>query len=370
MSKTLNVGFLGTGSMGLSHVLVVRDEFPQVSIAAVCDTFEPNLTKASEAAPKAKAFAHPEGLLESTDLDAVFISTPGYTHADYVERCLKTGKHVFAEKPVMTTRDGCRRILSAADAHRDRVVLVNHELRYGRYFAKVKELIDAGEIGQPHMVWCKEFRGPFLKKVGDWIQDSRYSGGCLVDKNCHHFDLMNWWIGSRPKRVCGFGGNNVVKVVNNEYEVIDHASVSFEYENGVRGGLLLCMFSPKLPEDLEMGVIGAEGMIQTRMSKDEILQYKRGNTSSDPVVHHLPAKKIGWGAHHGFLEVHDAFFRAIADGKRPMTDVRDCIDGTLLAIAAEEAIARGSVVDVQNSVSVMISPRVKHASTDKPTVHA
>ncbi len=343
----MKLGFLGTGSMGLSHVQLVRDEFPEsrIQIAAVCDPHAPNLAKAIEAAPKAKAFEDPRGLIES-ELDAIIISTPGFTHADLTEQCLAAGKHVFAEKPVMTTREGVRRMLDAAKKHPGKVVVINHELRYSKLFAKVKELISAGEVGEVQLVWCKEFRGPFLKKVGDWIQDSRYSGGCLVDKNCHHFDLMNWWANSLPKRVCGFGGNDVVRIVNNEHEVIDHASLSFEYENRVRGGLLLSMFAPKTGEDLEMGVIGDRGMIQTKMSRDEIWQWKRDAETADPIVHQVSSRKAGWGAHHGMIEAHEAFFRAVEKGERALTDVRDCADGTLLAIAAEEAIKNGQVVDV------------------------
>ena len=55
--------------------------------------------------------------------------------------------------------------------------------------------------------------GAFSKKVGNWIQDDRKSGGCLVDKNCHHFDLMNWWVGARPKRVAALGGCAVNRVI-------------------------------------------------------------------------------------------------------------------------------------------------------------
>jgi predicted dehydrogenase len=343
----LRIGFLGTGSMGLSHVQLVRDEFSfdRVQIAAVCDTHAPNLAKAIEAAPNAKAFEDPQRLI-AADLDAIIISTPGFTHADFTEAALAAGKHIFAEKPVMTTRDGCRRMLDAARKHPDKVVVINHELRYSKYFQKIKDLIDAGAVGEVQLVWCKELRGPFLKKVGDWIQDARFSGGCLVDKNCHHFDLLNWWVGSRPAKVCGFGGNDVVRVVNNEHEVIDHASVSFQYANGVRGGLLLSMFAPKTGEDLEMGVMGDKGMLQTRMSRDEILQWTRGNESPEATVHHVPGRKLGWGAHHGFVEAHEAFFRAVERGERALADVRNCVDGTLLAIAAEEAIKSGTVVEV------------------------
>jgi predicted dehydrogenase len=77
----------------------------------------------------------------------------------------------------MTTRDGCRRMLDAAKEHRAEVVVINHELRYSKFFQKIKDLIAGGEVGEVQLVWCKEFRGPFLKKVGDWIQDARYSGG-------------------------------------------------------------------------------------------------------------------------------------------------------------------------------------------------
>jgi hypothetical protein len=82
------------------------------------------------------------------------------------------------------------------------------------------------------------------------------------------------------------------------------------------------------------------------MSRDEIWQWNRSSDQAEPIVHHIPGRKVGWGAHHGFVETHDAFFRAMVEGGRALTDVRDCVDGTMLAIAAEEAIANGQVVEV------------------------
>ena len=77
---SLKVGFLGTGMMGLSHIELIRDEFPQVELAAVCDPHLPYLEKAVAAAPKARVC---KDLAEvcATDVDAVVISTPGHTHA-------------------------------------------------------------------------------------------------------------------------------------------------------------------------------------------------------------------------------------------------------------------------------------------------
>jgi predicted dehydrogenase len=341
----MKIACLGTGTFGLNHLRVVREDFPDIEIVALYDPHEPNRDAASQFAPSARVCTSQAELIAS-DAEGVIISTPGFMHHDHAAACLMGGKHVLLEKPVMTTREGCRQVVEAAENHPDRVLLINHELRYADYFRNIKALIDSDAVGEPQLVWCKSFRPPFLKKVGNWIQDSRQSGGVMVDMNSHHFDLMNWWIGSRPKRVAGFGGNDVVRVVNNEHEVLDHASVSFEYENGVRGGLMLCMFAPPTGEDLEMGVIGSGGMLQTKMSRWEIHQWNRGAEKTDPIVHHVPPARDTRGTPIGFVEVHDEFVKCVREGRRPLTDVRACVDGSLLAIAAEEAIKTGTVVEV------------------------
>jgi predicted dehydrogenase len=309
----MKIACLGTGTFGLNHLRVVREDFPNIDVVALYDPHEPNRDAASKLAPGAKLCRSEADLLAS-DAEGVFISTPGFMHLDHASACLKAGKHVLLEKPVMTSRAGCDQVLALAEQHPDRVVLINHELRYADFFKKIKALIDSGAVGEPQLVWCKSFRPPFLKKVGDWIQDSRQSGGVMVDMNSHHFDLMNWWIGSRPKRVSGFGGNDVVRVVNKE-----------------------------------MGVIGSGGMLQTKMSRWEIHQWVRGAEKSDPIVHHVPPARDTRGTRGtpiGFVEAHDEFLNCVRDGRRPLTDVRACVDGSLLAIAAEEAIRSGKVVEV------------------------
>ncbi|MBI4664669.1 MAG: Gfo/Idh/MocA family oxidoreductase [Verrucomicrobia bacterium] len=344
----LRVGFLGVGAMGNSHLKTITEHHSDVAeAAAICARSESNIQRALGMAPQARVFQEEERLIQS-DLDAVFVSTPNVTHVPLALAILQAGKHLFLEKPVGITKAECSRLVEAA-SETDRVVLIGHELRYSPYFRRIKELVEAGEIGQPRLVWCREFRGPFQKKSRDWIQDDRQSGGALVDKNCHHFDLMNWWVGARPKRVCAFGGNAVERVIEGEHQVLDHATVSFEYENGVRGTLQFCMFAPDLRgEDLEMGVIGEKGILQTRLSTLEILIWKRGRTSNDPIVQSVEAKRgEGWGGHLGFAEIHEAFLKAILRREPPLTTVRECVDGTLLAIAAEESIKRGRVIEVE-----------------------
>jgi predicted dehydrogenase len=263
------------------------------------------------------------------------------------EEILNAGKHLFLEKPCGITREECARVLELENESK-RIVMLGHELRYSPFFQTIKNLVVRGDIGKPQMVWTREFRGPFQKKSGDWIQDERLSGGCLVEKNCHHFDLMNWWVGARPSRVSAFGGCAVNRVIQTERQVHDHATVSYEYVNGVRGTLQVCMFALDFPsEDLEMGVIGDGGMLVTRISRIEILQWKRGTQQKEPIVHRVNARHgEGWGNHLGFDEIHEEFVNCVLEKRQPLTSVKNCVDGTLLAIAAERAIKNGQVVNI------------------------
>ena len=128
--------------------------------------------------------------------------------------------------------------------------------------------------------------------------------------------------------------------------MIDHAAVSFEYDNGAAGSLSLCMFAPPGGDQLELGVAGDIGILQTRPSSGDIVIWKRGSEKKEPIVHHVESTSSGRGTQFGWVEAHDGFFAAIETGKRALTDVRECVDGTRLAIAAEEAILKGTVVDV------------------------
>lgn len=333
--------------MGLSHVKsFARLCGEKVEISAVCSANKTNINKVHELAPQARVFKS-EGELIDSPLDAIVVSTPNFTHAKLAEQILAAGKHLFLEKPIGITREECNQVLFAAKKS-DRIFMVGHELRYSPFFQKLKDLVETGEIGKPHMVWCREFRGPFQPKSGNWIQDDRKSGGTLVDKNCHHFDLMNWWVGSRPKRVCAFGGNAVNRIIEGPHQAHDHISMSFEYENGVRGTHHLCMFALDFPrEDLEMGIIGDGGLLQTRISEIQILQWKRGLQQKEPIVHKVKARfGEGWGSHLGFDEIHHEFVSCILEKRQPLTTPANCIDGTLLAIAGEESIRKGQIVEI------------------------
>ena len=348
MARKVRMGFIGVGAMGYSHLQLFHQECRgQSEAVALCASNPERIQRALEVAPDMALHKKESDLIQS-DLDAVVISSPNFTHVPLTLEAMKAGKHVFLEKPVGITAAECRKLLRASQKN-DRVLMIGHELRYSAYFAKIKNLIDRGAVGTPHMTWCKEFRGPFQPKSRDWIQDRRKSGGCLVDKNCHHFDLMNWWLDARPKRVSAFGSNAVNRVIPGTNQVHDHATASWEYVNGAKGTLHLSLFAHEPPkETLEMGVVGETGVVQTDLDNLQILHWENGKRKGAPRVIRVKAKRgVGWGGHLGFAEMHPAFIKAVRTGQAPLTSVANTIDGTLLAIAAEESIRKRKIITIQ-----------------------
>jgi predicted dehydrogenase len=348
MAKKIRMGFIGAGAMGYSHIQLFHEQCKRQAIAvALCASNRERIRKAQKISPDIKLYKKEPELIQS-DIDAVVISSPNFTHVPLALNCLKAGKHVFLEKPVGITVKECTQLLKATQKS-DKVLMIGHELRYSPYFTRIKKLINQGAVGTPIMTWCKEFRGPFQPKSRDWIQDRRKSGGCLVDKNCHHFDLMNWWMESSPKRVSAFGSNAVNRVISGPNQVHDHASASWEYANGAKGTLHLSLFAHKPPkETLEMGVVGDEGILQTDLDNLTLLHWKKGRRKEEPRIIRVKATRgVGWGGHLGFAEIHPAFIKAVQTGKPPLTSVKNTIDGTLLAIAAEESIKTKKIVTIK-----------------------
>ena len=100
--------------------------------------------------------------------------------------------------------------------------------------------------------------------------------------------------------------------------------------------------------ELEMGVVGDRGVLQTKLDDLEILLWQHGKRKGEPRVIKTKAKRgIGWGGHLGFAEMHVAFIEAIQKKKQPITSVANTVDGTLLAIAAEQSIREKEVITIR-----------------------
>ncbi len=346
----LRYGLIGVGGMGRGHLNVAK-KIQGVEIAALADSFPENLAKGVEALGRPiPAYADYRELLEREALDAVVIATPDDTHADIACDALAAGLHVLAEKPMATTLEDCNRLLKAVESA-ETIYQVGLELRYKAIWQKVHALLREGRIGRVRQLWCKEFRGPWALKVDQWITQKQHTGGALVEKDCHHFDLFNWFTGDLPESVAAFGTVDLVygpeRFNGVTPDVLDNAQVLVQYRSGTVAALLLCMYCTGYREGLEIGVIGTDGwMTACTGATDRLRIFHRGDGKEEVLDFTLP-EDIRKLSHAGavYLE-HAAFAENVRTGRRPLTDAAAAWWSTIVPLAAERAVVEKRVVSL------------------------
>lgn len=145
--------------------------------------------------------------VQANAIDRIIVTTPDYTHADYIVEGLRAGADVVVEKPLTIDAESCRRIVQAVH-ETGRNVVVTFNYRYSPRNSALKEIIQSGVIGKVTSIdfsWVLDtvHGADYFRR---WHREKKNSGGLLIHKASHHFDLVNWWIDDVPERVFASGG--------------------------------------------------------------------------------------------------------------------------------------------------------------------
>ena len=153
-------------------------------------------------------------MIQTEQPDAVIVTTVDAYHSDYIIRAMELGCDVITEKPMTIDATRCRAILEAEKKYGKKVT-VTFNYRYAPFMTKIKEILMSGAIGDiysVHFEWLldavMEFGAHGTSYFRRWNSRMEKSGGLLVHKSTHHFDLVNWWLGDEPKKVSAFGKLN------------------------------------------------------------------------------------------------------------------------------------------------------------------
>src|SRR3954449_4982448 len=146
-------------------------------------------------------------LLSERRPDVVIVTSPDATHHEYVTASLLAGRDVVVEKPLTTRVEGALAIAQAA-ASSPANVIVTFNYRYSPRNSRLRQLIASGAIGtvtSVHFEWVLDtvHGADYFRR---WHRDKSVSGGLLVHKSSHHFDLVNWWLADVPETVFAAGG--------------------------------------------------------------------------------------------------------------------------------------------------------------------
>lgn len=325
--ETIRYGIIGTGMMGCEHIRNLR-ALPGVEITALADSDERSRGFGRLALGReVPCFADYRELLARADVDAVVVATPNFTHYEVLQDVFRTRKHVLVEKPLCTTVEDALRVAEQADRHPG-IVWVGMEYRFMRPVERLVEEVHGGAVGRLRMLAIREHRYPFLVKVGNWNRFARNTGGTLVEKCCHFFDLMNLITRQRPTLVYASGAqdvNHLDELYDGERpDILDNAYVVVDFDGGARALLDLCMFAEHSTNELELAATGDRGKVEAFLPAHRLVRTRRDRDEPATVEFKVDPHARRLGAHHGstFFE-HLAFRDAIRSGGKPIVSAAD-----------------------------------------------
>lgn len=206
---------VGTGSRaGFFYSAIAKTYAKTSCLVAFCDTNQTRLDYANSRLQALGADPVPtyaaadfDRMVEETKPDEVIVTTIDRTHNIYIVRTLELGCGVVSEKPMTIDAPRCQEILSAVERTAG-AVRVTFNYRYAPHNTKIAELLTSGAVGTPtsvHFEWMlnTSHGADYFRR---WHREKSNSGGLLVHKSTHHFDLINWWLQSRPATVYAQGG--------------------------------------------------------------------------------------------------------------------------------------------------------------------
>ena len=315
--KQLRLGMIGV--WGRAYYLKDHLHRPdgESVIVAGADVSDFALEKFSEyAGPDALATKDYRQLLKREDLDGVVICSPDQFHEEHAVAALEAGHHIYLEKPMAITVEGCDRICSAAEKGQ-RKLMMGFPLRYSPVLAKAKEVIDGGALGQVKAVWMRHFVGygsDFY--FHDWHSLRQNLNSLLIQKASHDLDLMHWFAGAYTEEAAGFGGLDMFGgdkpndrvcdtscperddcaeaqplgdrfglpyprrqcAFRREIDVEDNQVVVLKLANGVKSAYLQCCFSPDTGRNY--AIIGTKGRLEINLGQARLRLLNRPHSQS------------------------------------------------------------------------------------------
>ena len=355
-------GLIGAGMMGQEHIRNIA-LIEQAEIAAV---FEPDKSMADFAAamlPGARMVGSLQELLAEPELDCLLIASPNHLHARQMAQIAATRPlPVLVEKPLYTDPEDAALVESLA---RDYPAPVWVAMEY-RYMPPIARLIaEAGAAtGGIKMLTIREHRFPFLPKVGDWNRFNRYSGGTLVEKCCHFFDLMRHILRDEPVRVMASAGQ-AVNHLDERYggevpDIWDNAYVIVDFAGGARAMLELCMFAEGSRYQEEISAVGPAGKIECFVPgpgrfwpKDQpepapkLVISPRHPRNPRTVEVGVDPALLAAGDHNGATYYqHQRFIEVVRGRARPEVTLRDGARAVAIGLAAQRSAETGQAVSV------------------------
>lgn len=334
------------------------------------------------------------------ELDAVIIASPNAYHRESLIPALERKLAILLEKPIATTVDDCAAMWRGYEEHPDSPLMVGFVLRFSPFYRRIKKMIDEGVVGQILSVNATEEMDASLTSVfaRDWRRNRSMAGPLMLEKCSHDMDLLNWLIGSRPRRVASFARqtyfvprtdaaqrcaqcnlaetcryspqnldpyvidpkqvaftsdpvyspSNDLCVFNVEKDMPDHQVVNLDYDNGVLATFAVTMDQPITTRTIR--ILGTKGQILGDVRRNQL-----------KVIHHAESKNAS--VHEESIEIirddsgHDGADSGISNNFLAMMQgsaindwptLKEGIDASVIALVADRCSQTGQACEMKS----------------------
>jgi myo-inositol 2-dehydrogenase / D-chiro-inositol 1-dehydrogenase len=344
--QRIRYGLVGTGMMGVEHIQNLAIT-PGAVVTALADPVDSSLQWAKNAlgdrAEGVQAFDTSAALASSGLVDAVIVASPNHTHRSVLDPLFDAGLAILCEKPLATTIEDARWIVKRA-GETPGIFWTAMEYRYMPPAAAFIEKVHGGTIGRLQMLSIREHRFPFLPKVGDWNRFAANTGGTMVEKCCHFFDLMRLIVRSEAVRVYCSGAMDVnhrdERYDGERPDIIDNSYTTIDFANGVRAMLDLSMFAEGAENQEEITAVGEKARLDCLIPAGDLVLSPRVGFMQPKAIErtHIPVDEavLAAGHHHGstYYE-HQKFYSALVDNGLVEVTAHDGLMAVAIGTAAE-----------------------------------
>lgn len=393
-NSAVRIGIIGCGSRGTA-VISSMLQHTNTAIVAMADLFEDQLQRAtpvlnqlnaSKAQPVIKKANIYQGskaymrLIENKDVDAVLISSPAYTHAEFLEAAVAAGKHVYCEKPVATDVAGCNRIVKAGQKlNGKQSVVVGFQIRHATPYVGMVKRIQEGAIGDivnAQLYYLSSAtRLHELKNVSDdeFRIRNHYlfralCGDIILDQAIHMIDVCNWALQSHPVQAIGTGGNEHGHTVG---DVWNNFQVLYQYPKNINVSVHATKAGPQFG-DVCCRFLGTKGIAEAHYSGGVFIQ---GDNKWDSGIAKGDSKLTPEQQAAGVFDssLHDAdankeksFIDSIVTGKY-LNETQSGADSTLAAILGRESAIQKKQLKWEEMISSnqKLDPKLNLSQFDK-----
>ncbi|NYE03425.1 putative dehydrogenase [Bacillus niacini] len=311
-------------------------------------------------------------LLKRQDIDAIAILSPDYLHEEHAVAALQAGKHVYCEKPLAITPEGCDRVLDEAQKS-GKHLMIGFNMRYMSMYQTMKEIIDSGVIGDIKAVWVRHFVGlGGYYYYHDWHGTAANTTSLLLQKASHDIDVIHWLTGSYATKVSAFGSLDYYGgdkpndlhcpdcelkdtcpdaslqtltqcAFREEIDVEDNNMLIMELEGGIKASYMQCHFTPDYSRNYTF--IGTKGRLENDDVNDKVYVKTRKSGSWHEMSDITYEMKKMPGTHSGAdPRICQDFVNLVLFNKQPLTTPFAGRMSVAVGCAATESIRSGGKV--------------------------